>query len=134
MSEGPLQVIVVSFPGLSPDASVVESLSHVESSSEIALRDLAFVAKNEAGELMFDELSAFENLGEVGSSVAARLAEGSSLLTEDDLAQAAEILEPATYAVVALVQHLWAARVGEWVTERGGEVLATALVPAPEEA
>lgn len=131
MSEGPLQVIVISFPGLSPDASMVESLSHVESSSEIALRDLAFVAKNEAGELMFDELTAFENLGEVGQSVAARLSVG-SLLTEDDLAQAAEILEPGTYAVIALVQHLWAARVGEWVLDRGGEVLATALVPAPE--
>jgi hypothetical protein len=124
---GPVEYIVIGFPGNRFNGDVAPALQELVEAGIINILDLIFIYKDAAGDVTALELSelpdavasAFESVdGEVGY-----------LVSESDLAAAAEALPNNTSAGVLVWENVWAERFAKAVRDSGGEVFANARIP-----
>jgi hypothetical protein len=128
MSEiGPVEYMIVAFPGNKFRGDIAPALKELVDSGTIRIIDLAFVAKGGDGEVVALEVSdldadvqaAFEEIG--GGAT--------GLFNEDDLAAAAEELEPDSSAALLVWEDLWATRLAEAIRAADGVLLDLERVP-----
>jgi uncharacterized membrane protein len=135
MSEiGPVQMIAVAFvPDANPEGRIIDELARLESERTIRILDLLFVHKDaDSGELL-----ALDHQGEdLGAIVGALLgfefdgieeqllAEGSGDrafgLTQQEIEQVAQSLEPGHSAGFLLIEHVWARDLKRAIRDAGG--------------
>lgn len=124
---GPVDYMVVVFPGNEFKGEVVPALADLVDAGTIRIIDLAFVTKDESGaaaaleltQLAADVQAAFDKLGvEVGG-----------LLNEDDLLGAAEDLEPNSSAALLVWENVWARRTAQTIRDAGGVLVAFDRLP-----
>ncbi len=124
---GPVDYMIVVFPGNEFKGEVVPALADLVDAGTIRIIDLAFVTKDESGaaaaleltQLAADVQTAFDKLGvEVGG-----------LLNEDDLLGAAEDLEPNSSAALLVWENVWARRTAQAIRDAGGELVAFDRLP-----
>ncbi len=124
---GPVDYMVVAFPGNEFKGEVVPALADLVDAGTIRIIDLAFVTKDESGaaaaleltQLADDVQAAFDKLGvEVGG-----------LLNEDDLLGAAEDLEPNSSAALLVWENVWARRTAQAIRDAGGVLVAFDRLP-----
>lgn len=124
---GPVDYMVVAFPGNDFKGEVVPALAELVDAGTIRIIDLAFVTKDEAGataaleltQLAADVQAAFDTLGvEVGG-----------LLNEDDLIGAGEDLEPNSSAALLVWENVWARRTAQAIRDAGGVLVAFDRLP-----
>jgi len=123
---GPIDYIVVEWPGRQPTGEAVPHLVDLVDGGIIRILDLAFIAKAEDGSVAGLELS------ELGEEVAElKVFEGASsgLLTDEDTAEAAAALEPGTSAAVLVYENRWAAPFAAAVRRSGGQLVASGRIP-----
>jgi hypothetical protein len=96
----------------------------------IAVYDIVVVGKNADGEVYSLDLAEAEAsvVGGFGDLAGAR----SGLLADDDLADAASAMEPGTLAVLIVYENLWAIPFVAAAMESGGEMIASARIPATD--
>jgi Family of unknown function (DUF6325) len=82
----------------------------------IRILDLAFLAKYEDGSVAAPGLAEFEGAA-------------SGLLGQDELEEAATVLEPGTVAGVLIWENLWAAPVAAAMRRSGGQLVASGRIP-----
>jgi hypothetical protein len=124
---GPVQYLIVAFPGNRFTGRIAPALAKLVEAGTIRIIDIAFVAKDENGEIAAFEIDGLdpdvrqglENLG----------AESSGLFNEDDLQAAGEELEPNSSAALLVWEDLWAKEVAEAMRNAGGVVLDFDRVP-----
>lgn len=92
----------------------------------IALYDLVAIRKEADG--TFSGIA----LDELGGAFAAFVGARSGLLGDDDLAQAADALEPGTAAALIVFENTWAVPFVDAALRAGGQVVATARIPAED--
>jgi hypothetical protein len=128
MSEiGPVEYMIVAFPGNKFRGEIVPALQELVDSQTIRIIDLTFVAKDEdsnvatfeVSDLDPDVQSALENVG----------ATPTGLFNEDDLMAAAEQLEPNSSAALLVWEDLWAARLADAVRNADGVLVDIQRVP-----
>lgn len=130
MTMGMLQLLVLGFEGNKFRGEIIPELDALRADKLIRLVDLAFVIKDEAGEVtmvQFSDLSEEEKLefgmtagaligfgaaGEAGAEVGAEVGEEAVLegefgLAGEDLDEIATHLEVNSSALVILAEHLW---------------------------
>jgi hypothetical protein len=117
---GPIDIAVIGYPAGSPmtgDAAPI--LVDLVERGVIRVLDAMFVMKHEDG-----GYSGFE----------AKVFEGASpgLLGEDDIGEAAEVLEPGSAAVLIVYENRWAAPFIAAVRRNGGVPLAFERIPAEQ--
>ena len=103
---GPVDYLIVAFPGNEFRGEIAPALADLVEGGTIRIIDLAFVAKDESGAIGAFELSelapdiqaAFDKLG----------IEVTGLFNEEDLAAAAEELEPNMSAALLVWENIWA--------------------------
>src|ERR1700684_2764831 len=103
---GPVDYLLVEWPGRQPNGEVAPELLSLVDRGLINILDLTFLAKAEDGTIAALEIS------EVGGEVVElAVCEGASsgLLTEDDLQEAGSALEPGTSAALLVYENAWAA-------------------------
>ena len=128
MSEiGPVEYMIVAFPGNKFKGEIAPALQDLVDSETIRIIDLAFVTKDEAGEVAGFELSDLDP--EVQSALEKAGAESSGLFNDDDLMAAAEELEPNSSAALLVWEDLWAARLADAMRDAGGELFDLGRVP-----
>lgn len=124
---GPVDYMVVAFPGNEFKGEVVPALADLVEAGTIRIIDLAFVTKDETGataaleltQLAGDVQAAFDSLGvEVGG-----------LLNEDDLLGAADDLEPSSSAALLVWENVWARRTAQAIRDAGGVLVAFDRLP-----
>lgn len=123
---GPVDYLIVEWPGKQPTGEAVPYLLDLVDSGLIRIIDLAFIAKGEDGVVEALEIS---TLG--GAAEELQVFEGASsgLLTEEDFAEAANALEPGTSAALLVYENRWAGPFAAAVRRGGGQLVATGRIP-----
>ena len=125
---GPIDYVVVEWPGRQPNGEALPHLVDLVDRGLIRIIDLAFVTKDEDGNV------AGLNLAELGEVAELSVFEGASsgLIGEDDVSSTAEILEPGTSAAVLVYENAWAAPFATAVRRSGGQLVASGRIPVED--
>ena len=125
MVVGPVEYIVVGFPGSKFNGEIAPELAKLIDSGLVRILDLAVITKDESGEVssfefdQLDELAPFADLeGEVGG-----------ILSQEDIDYAAASLEPGSTVGLLVWEDLWAAPFADAVRASGGVLLEGGRVP-----
>ncbi|WP_104165450.1 DUF6325 family protein [Cryobacterium sp. N22] len=124
---GPVDWIVVEFPGSTFNGSIAPELTKLVDRGLVKILDLLILKKDADGVLEIAELSDLED-GELGE-LRAFETELATLLSEDDVISAAEAIEPGSTAALLVWENLWAAPFGASVRHAGGQLVASGRIP-----
>jgi len=127
MGTGPVEYVIIGFPGNEFKGEIVPALADLVDSGTIRIIDLVFIGKSKDGEVVTFEadgdhadLEVYNNLdGEVGGFIG-----------DEDIAHAASALEPGNSAALLLWEDVWATPFVEAVRNAGGVLLEGARIPA----
>jgi hypothetical protein len=116
MAIGPVEYMIVAFPGNKFSGEIVPALGELVDNGTIRIIDLAFVIKDADGNVATLEVSDLDSaVGEAFGKLAGQGPGG--LLNEEDLEAAAEELDPNSSAALLVWEDLWATRLKEAVTQ-----------------
>lgn len=128
-SLGPIDYLVVEFPRDRANFSgeVKAELAALVESGTVRVLDLLFVKKHADGSFEGFEKHDFDDpdaaaLGEIADQV-------KEILSEEDVANIANALEPETIAAVLVWENTWAAPFGSALRRAGGQLVATGRIP-----
>ena len=125
---GPVDWLVVEFPGADfGRGQVAPHLKDLVDRGLVRVLDLVFLRKDEDGALEFAEISDLDE-SELGELRAAE-AELAMVLSEQDVLDLAETIEPGNSAVVMVWENQWAAPFGSAVRHAGGQLVASGRIP-----
>jgi Family of unknown function (DUF6325) len=129
MQPGPIDYLLVEWPGRQPDGEVAPHLVDLVERGLIRILDLVFLAKDEDGTVAALEIA---DLGDEVVELAIFEGASSGLLSDDDLEQAGSALEPGTSAALLVYENSWAAPFAAAVRRSGGELVASGRIPTAD--
>jgi hypothetical protein len=125
MAIGPVEYVVLGFPGNQFTGAVAPALAELSQNGTIRILDLVFIAKDAEGEIVaveaeeHAESEAFMGLeGEIGG-----------LLSLEDIEHAAEELEPGSSAALLIWEDTWAAPLADALRDSGGVLIEGGRIP-----
>ena len=128
MALGPIEVLVISFPGNQFNGAIIPELERLVDNDTISIIDGVLVQKDADGEVTFTE---FEELG--GNADAERLAnvmdQLESLISDEDVQELAASLEPDSSEAILVFEHTWAKPLRDAIIESGGLLANNFRVP-----
>ena len=128
---GPVDIVVIGYPADAPmTGEAVPIVMELVERGIIRVLDVLFVMQNEDGTFSGFEATDLEP-DRVGDF---KVFEGASsgLLGEDDVATAAEAIEPGSAAVMIVYENRWAAPFVAAVRRNGGVVIDNQRIPAQD--
>ena len=125
MSLGPVEYLILGFPGNKFTGQIVPELAKLLDSGLVRIIDLTFISKDASGNVTVVEYDAVEEL----AAFAGLDAEIGGILTDEDIAHAALSLEPNTSAALLIWEDTWATPFAEAVRKANGVILEGARVP-----
>jgi uncharacterized membrane protein len=126
MAIGPIEYIVVKFPGNKFKGEIVPALAELVENGTIKIIDLVFIYKDADGNVASVELEDLSGDEEAGLGA---IAATGGLLNDEDIQIAAESLEPNSSGGMLLFENVWATRFAEAVRNADGELVANARIP-----
>jgi hypothetical protein len=127
MEIGPVDYMIVAFPGNKFRGEIGPALADLVDAGTIRIIDIAFVGKNADGEVVAFELMELDPDVQAGLENAG--IEVGGLFNEDDLADAGEALEPNTSAALLVWENVWAAKTAQAIRDAGGELVVFERLP-----
>lgn len=124
---GPVDWIVVEFPGSKLTGEIAPILKDYVERGLIRILDLLFLKKDGDGNFEAFEALDLED-SEIGELRAYETALA-MLLSEQDVVDLAETIEPGSSAAVLVWENLWAAPFGAAVRHAGGHLAASGRIP-----
>ena len=124
---GPVDWIVVEFPGSKFNGEIAPALADLVERDLIRVLDLLILKKESDGTLEAFELSDLDE-AEVGG-LRSHEAELAMLLSEEDVNTVAAAIEPGSSAAVLVWENTWAAPFGSAVRRAGGQLVASGRIP-----
>ncbi len=123
---GPIDYLVVEWPGKQPNGEAAPHLVDLVDRGLIRILDLAFITKGEDGSVAGLEIS---DLGDQVEEL--RVFEGASsgLLSDDDISEAGNALEPGTSAALLVFENRWAAPFAAAMRRSGAQLVAGGRIP-----
>jgi Family of unknown function (DUF6325) len=125
MGIGPVEYLILGFPGNNFTGQIVPELAKLIDSGLVRIIDLTFISKDADGAVQVVEYDAVEEL----AAFAGLDAEVGGLLTDEDVAYAAQSLEPNTSAALLVWEDTWAAPFAAAVRNANGVILEGARIP-----
>jgi hypothetical protein len=126
---GPVDFVLLEFPDDRLEGRAAAELVDLVRRGIVAVYDLMIVGKTDDGDTYGlemapgdERLGGFDELGWAKTG----------LLTEDDLREAASVLEPGRLAVLIVYENTWAVPFVAAAREAGGELVAGARIPAQD--
>ncbi len=129
MAIGPVEITVVGFPGSQFSGEIAPAIKSLVDKGLIRIIDLAFIAKDDNGDVAFVEIDDLDS--EVFSAFDGVATDVLGLLSEDDLAGLADALVPGSSAAAVVFEHTWAAELSSAVANSNGTVIFNERIPAP---
>jgi uncharacterized membrane protein len=127
MDVGPVEILMVEFPGNEFTGEIAPALAELVDQGTIRVIDLLFVTKDADGNVGAIELRDTDDA--VRSAFEPIVEEASGLLSEEDIEDLGEGLDPNSSAAMLLFEHVWATRFRDAVLASGGELLASVRIP-----
>lgn len=127
MPLGPIELLVVSFPGNQFTGEITPALAELVESGTIRIVDLLFVIKDEQGKVAVLELGdlAADVLGQFKLLVSDTI----PMLNEEDAYELAKALENNSSAGIMLFENTWATRFADAIHNAKGEVVLNERIP-----
>jgi len=124
---GPVDWIVVEFPGSKFNGQIAPALRDLVERDLIRVLDLLVLKKDADGSLEAFELSDLDE-GEIGG-LRTYESELAMLLSEEDVTSLAAAIEPGSSAGVLVWENTWAAPFASAVRRSGGQLVASGRIP-----
>ena len=125
---GPVELLFVEFPGNQFTGEIIPALSDLIDQGTIRVLDLVFVAKDADGNAVGIELEALPP--ESKDAFSELVEELESLISDEDVEDRAEALEPNSSAAILLFEHTWAIPCRDAILDSGGVLAAAVRIPA----
>ena len=125
MDIGPVEYLILGFPGNKFTGQIVPELGKLIDSGLIRIIDLTFISKDAVGDVLViqhdvvEELAAFAGLD----------AEVGGILSDEDITYAASSLEPNSSAALLVWEDTWAGPFAAAVREANGVIIEGARIP-----
>jgi hypothetical protein len=127
MSLGPVEILVLKFPGNQFKGEIAPALADLIDSGTIRVLDLLFVLKDEEGNVQAVEL------GELPDELYAQynpvVEEFDGMFSPEDIEYYGGLLEPNSSGAMMLFENTWATRFRDAVVNANGEVVLNARIP-----
>ncbi len=127
MRHGPVDLLVVRFPGNKFTGEITEELRNLVDAGTVTILDLIFVAKSAGGDLEVVELSDLDDV--VGATFDAFVGDIEAFFSEDDVQVLADGMAPNSSAALVVYENTWANRFAQAVRNANGEVLIAERIP-----
>jgi hypothetical protein len=124
---GPVDFVLLEFPRDRLTGEPSRALVDLVESGVIRLYDLLVISKEEDGTVEVLELGDPSVVSGFAYFSGAR----SGLLNDDDVADASSAMQPGTVAALIVYENTWAIPFVEAARSSGGELIASARIPAP---
>ena len=124
---GPIDYLVVEFPGSRMTGEGLPLLVDLVDAGIIRILDLVFVERKLDGSVSALEIADFNNDGELDLAVFEGASSG--LLGQDDLEEAASAIEPGNSAGILVYENVWAAPFARALRRGGAQLVASGRIP-----
>ncbi|KAB2344414.1 DUF6325 family protein [Actinomadura rudentiformis] len=121
MTWGPLEFLVLSFPGPAPGKGAVSALTPLRAGG-VEVVDTLLVTKAPDGTVQTTELADLPEFHDLTSE--------HDLIAVEDAEEVAAGLDPGTCALAVLVEHSWAKEAAATIKRAGGRLAASIRIPA----
>ncbi|WP_280232924.1 DUF6325 family protein [Nocardia cyriacigeorgica] len=122
---GPVEMVVLAFPGTRIDRAVTTALAEVVDRGYVTVLDLIYLAMDDTGAIRQVEVDEpLTDIGLDGVTVDSR-----GLVSDDDLDVVRAAMDPGTSAVVIVYEQTWARKLAGTVRGAGGEVALHVQIP-----
>ena len=123
MALGPIEILVIEFPGNKFTGEIIPELERLVANDTISIIDGLLVKKDTDGEVTFVE---FDELGinDDAAKLAGVVDQLDALISDEDVQEWAAELEPGSSEAILVFEHTWAKGFRDAVVNSGG-VLAT---------
>lgn len=118
---GPIDYIVVGFPGNHFKGEILRELQTASEDGAIAVLDLAIISKDKDGNVLNIELSSIDDpvIQELLPDKS-----GTSLIGDDDVEEIASVLDENCSAGLLIIEHTWAKGLKKAIIDADGVLLA----------
>ena len=124
---GPIDYIVVEFPGSKMTGEGFPLLIDLVDRGIIRVLDLLFVTKDLDGTIRAMQIADFDGDGALDLAVFEGASSG--LLGDDDLNEAGTVLEPGSSAGILVYENVWAGPFASALRRGGGQLAASGRIP-----
>lgn len=124
---GPIDYLLVEFPGDDVASELGPLIRELIDGGVVRLLDLVFIRKAADGTVTVTEIGDVEQ--EQSATLTALIDDVADLVGEDDIAAAAEAMEPGTAAGLLVWENTWAAPFANALRRAGGQIVSTGRIP-----
>jgi hypothetical protein len=128
MSLGPVEMLLVKFPGNQFTGEIVPALKELIDTNTIRILDLLFIKKDADGSLTILEVDEVDE-DEVYDAFDPLVPEVNGFLAENDALTLAQSLEPNSSAALMLFENVWATRFRDAIVNANGQVILNERIP-----
>ena len=125
MTIGPVEYIIVGFPGNQFNGEIAPALADLIENETIRILDLVFIAKDAEGDVLALEFDQHEGL----AAFAALEGDIGGVISNDDIAYASAMLEPNNSAALLVWEDVWATPFAEALRKSGGVLIEGSRIP-----
>ena len=122
MAIGPVEYMIIGFPGNQFKGEIIPALADLVESGSVRILDLVFVMKDVEGNITTAEYGDLPGMDDLDG-------EAEGLFNEDDLLVAAERLEPNSSGLLIVWEDAWATPLAVAIRGAGGVILAGERIP-----
>jgi dihydroorotase-like cyclic amidohydrolase len=126
---GPVDFVLLEFPRDRMTGEAADALMDLVEAGTIRLYDLLVISKDVDGEIEVLELT---DPGGPAAAFSYFAGARSGLLGDEDIQEASSALEPDTVAALLVYENAWAAPFVAAARRNGGELVASARIPATD--
>jgi hypothetical protein len=127
MALGPIEILVVRFPGNQFTGDIVPAITELVENGTVRIVDVLFIMKDDRGTVTVYEFTDLEP--GLQGQFAPLFNDITQLLNDDDAHEMAASLENGSSAGLMLFENLWARRFAQAVRDAKGEVLLNERIP-----
>jgi hypothetical protein len=124
---GPLEFLAIEFPGNHFKGEIIPVLSNMVSKGLIRILDLAFIKKDQNGNVYSFELNEIDK--DTSKLFAPFIKEVKSMISQDDIQKVGEALSINSSAGLLLFEHTWTTKFIEAVKNAQGRLVLDYRIP-----